>query len=138
MIQAINPVGAQAFPGMSHAVQVGNLMFLSGQVSMDTSGAIVGEGDPLAQVRQCFGNIEAVLRAGGAGLGAVVKLTCYLADLATYPVYASVKAELFSRLPPAGTVVLVGGLLDPRFLLEIDVTAVLDESATFEPAQEPS
>jgi enamine deaminase RidA (YjgF/YER057c/UK114 family) len=136
VIHAINPVGAKAYPGMSHAVRFGGLMFLSGQVSLDASGALVGEGDPQAQVRQCFRNIEALLQAGGAALDAVVKLTCYLADASTYPVYAGVKAELFARRPPAGTVVVVGALLDPRFLLEIEATAVLDESSALPSTKE--
>jgi enamine deaminase RidA (YjgF/YER057c/UK114 family) len=63
-------------------------------------------------------------------------LTCYLADPSTYPVYASVKAELFARRPPAGTVVVVGALLDPRFLLEIEATAVLDESSALPSTKE--
>jgi enamine deaminase RidA (YjgF/YER057c/UK114 family) len=138
VIHAISPVGAKVYPGMSHAVRVGDLMFLSGQVSVDAGGTLVGEGDPLAQVRQCFHNIEALLRAGGGGLDSVVKLTCYLADAGTYPVYASVKAELFARRPPVGTVVIVGALLDPRFLLEIEATAVLDESSTLPSTKEPS
>ena len=48
--------------------------------------------------------------------------------ISTYPAYASVKAELFARRPPAGTVVVVGALLDPRFLLEVEATAVLADS----------
>jgi 2-iminobutanoate/2-iminopropanoate deaminase len=138
VIRAINPAGGQAFPGMSHAVRAGRLILLSGQVSLDASGAVIGEGDPLAQVRQCFRNIEAVLRAGGCALDAVVKLTCYLTDPATYPAYASVKAELFARRPPAGTVVVVGALLDPRFLLEVEATAVLAESAPLPSTKELS
>jgi enamine deaminase RidA (YjgF/YER057c/UK114 family) len=138
VIQTVNPAGGPVFPGMSHAVRVGNLLFLSGQVSLDATGELVGEGDPVAQVRQCFRNIETVLRAGGSALDAVVKLTCYLTDAATYPAYAGVKAELFALRPPAGTAIIVDALLDPRFLLEIEATAVLPEFSALPSTKEPS
>jgi enamine deaminase RidA (YjgF/YER057c/UK114 family) len=125
VIEVVNPPELASFPGAAHAVRAGDLLFLSGQVALDNAGALVGAGDPVAQARQCFRNIEAVLRAAGGGLDSVVRLRCYLSDAATYPAYAGVKAELFPHRPPAGTAVIVGSLLDPLFLLEIEAVAVL-------------
>jgi 2-iminobutanoate/2-iminopropanoate deaminase len=126
VIRTVNPAGTRTYPGMSHAVRADRLMFLSGQVAVDAAGTVVAEGDAAGQARQCFGNIEAVLRAEGGSLADVVHLTCYLADAAAYPAYAGVKAELFAQRAPAGTAVVVAALLDHRFLLEIEAIAVLD------------
>jgi reactive intermediate/imine deaminase len=114
------------FPGMSQAVRAGNVLYLSGQVALADGDVIVGDRDPRAQAEQCFRNLSELLHAAGTDLSAVVKLTCYLTDLDSYPEYAAVKRELFSSHPPASTAVLVAGLLDERFLLEVDAVAVLD------------
>jgi 2-iminobutanoate/2-iminopropanoate deaminase len=115
-----------SFPGMSQAVRAGNVIYLSGQVALADGHGIVGDGDPRAQAEQCFRNLDALLRAAGTDLGAIVKLTCYLTDIGSYPDYAAVKQALFASQPPASTAVLVAGLLDERFLLEVDAVAVVD------------
>lgn len=125
---AYNPSASLTFPGMSQSVRWKDLIFLSGQCSMDEAGTTVGEGDPEAQVRQCFRNIETLLAHEGATLADVVKLTCFVVDMDVYPAYAAVKKELFPTDGPAGTTVIVKGLLNPSFLLEVDATAVVPSS----------
>jgi enamine deaminase RidA (YjgF/YER057c/UK114 family) len=111
---------------MSQAVRKGRHLVLSGQVALDESGAVVGEGDAAAQCAQIFRNIERLLGKGGASLDDVVLLTCYLTDARHFPAYAEIKRRIFPETAPAGTSVIVAGLLDPRFLLEVEVVAVLD------------
>lgn len=101
---------------------VGPWITVSGQLAL-VDGVLVGKGDPVRQVRQCFANISAALALAGAHLSDVVKLTCFLTDLAVYPRYAEVKASLFRDQPPAGTAVLVAGLLVPGALLEVEAVA---------------
>jgi enamine deaminase RidA (YjgF/YER057c/UK114 family) len=113
-------------PGMSQAVRKGRVIALSGQVALDESGALVGAGDPALQSAQIFRNLERLLSKAGSGLGDVVRLTCYLTDAAHFPAYAAVKRDVFAGEAPAGTSVIVAGLLDPRFLLEVEALAVLD------------
>ena len=125
---AYNPSAALTFPGMSQSVAWGDLLFLSGQCSMDDDAKPVGENDPVEQARQCFRNIETLLAHEGATLADVVKLTCYVVDADVYPAYAQVKAELFPSGGPAGTTVIVKGLLNPSFLLEVDAMAVRPNS----------
>lgn len=120
-----NPSDLLTFPGMSQSVRVGNLLYMSGQCSMDEQAQLVGEGDPLAQARQCFRNIEQLLAAEGGTLSDIVKVTCYVVASDVYPAYSQVKHELFPAEGPTGTTVVVRALLDPRFLLEVDATAVL-------------
>ena len=111
---------------MSQAVRKGRQVVLSGQVALDESGSLVGEGDAVAQCEQIFRNIERLLSKAGSSLDDVVLLTCYLTDARHFPAYAAIKRRIFPGDAPAGTSVIVAGLLDPRFLLEVEVVAVLD------------
>jgi len=77
----------------------------------------------VAQARQCFANIEAVLQLAGATLDDVVALRCYLVDAEYYQAYAGVKNALFDANPPCGTAVIVKGLLSPDFLMEVEAVA---------------
>ncbi|MEO3388806.1 RidA family protein [Mesorhizobium sp. CAU 1741] len=119
--QNLNPSG-MTFPGMSQGVAKGDLIHISGQVSLD-AGKVVGIGDAAAQARQCFANIEAVLSLAGATLNDVVALRCYLVEAEHYAHYASVKNTLFEGNPPCGTAVIVKSLLSPDFLMEVEAVA---------------
>ena len=119
-----NPSAALTFPGMSQLVASGGFVFLAGQCSMDEDAQLVGQDDPSAQARQIFRNIEALLAAEGGTLADIVRLTCFAVSPAAYEAYAKVKAEIFASEGPAGTTVIVKALLNPRFLLEVEATAV--------------
>jgi len=102
----------------------GPLIFVSGQVPEDADGS-VAEGDAAAQVRQVLANIESALAPYGADLRHVVKCTYYLRHIADLPALRQVLAERLVHHPrPAGTLVEVSGLLDSRYLVEIDAVAV--------------
>jgi enamine deaminase RidA (YjgF/YER057c/UK114 family) len=113
-------------PGMSQAVRKGRHVLLSGQVALDESGNMVGEGDAAAQCEQIFRNIERLLSKAGASLDDVDQLTCNLTERDAFPAYSALKRRIFPDSAPAGTSVIVAGLLDPRFLLEVEVVAVVD------------
>lgn len=66
--------------GFSPAARVGGSVFVSGQVSTDANGELVGAGDAGAQAEQCFKNVEAALTAAGAGWDDVAKITCFLGE----------------------------------------------------------
>jgi len=112
---------------MSQMVRAGDTLYLSGQCSLDARGDVVGEGDPNAQARQCFQNIADLLATEGATLADVVRLTCFVPDVDVYAAYMAVKCELFPVDPPTGTTVVVSALLDPRFLMEVEAVAVVDD-----------
>jgi enamine deaminase RidA (YjgF/YER057c/UK114 family) len=119
-------VAIEPHPGMSQAVRRGRQVFLAGQVALDEGGRLVGEGDAQLQCEQIFRNIERLLAKAGASLDDVTLLTCYLTDARHFPAYAEAKRRRFPVDPPAGTSVIVAGLLDPRFLLEVEVVAVIE------------
>jgi enamine deaminase RidA (YjgF/YER057c/UK114 family) len=66
--------------GYSHIVKVnsGTIVYLSGQVSSDASGKVIGEGDFEAQVEQVFGNLKIAVEAAGGVMADLVKLNYYL------------------------------------------------------------
>jgi 2-iminobutanoate/2-iminopropanoate deaminase len=112
------------FAGMSQAVAVESLVYVSGQVALGSDGTIIGLGDPQAQAEQCFHNLRRVLAAGDFELRHVVKLTCFLTDVAHFAAYAAVKQRLFADHPPATTTVIVAALLDPEMLMEVEAVAI--------------
>ena len=89
---------------------------------------LVGGDDALAQSEQIFRNIERLLGKAGASLDDVALLRCFLTDAKHFEGYSAVKRRYFSSDPPAGTTVIVAGLLDPRLLLEVEVVAVVSAS----------
>lgn len=117
----LNPPG-MTFVGMSQGVAKGELIHVSGQVSL-CAGKVVGIGDATAQAQQCFANIEAVLKLAGATFDDVVALRCYLVEAKYYDAYASAKNSLFADNPPCGTAIVVKELLSPDFLMEVEAVA---------------
>jgi 2-iminobutanoate/2-iminopropanoate deaminase len=109
----------------SQAIQAGGLLFCSGQIPLDPkSGDMVGASDVRAQTRRVMENLGAVLRAGGASFGSVVKTTIYLADLQDFGTVNEIYGSYFQEAPPARATVQVAAL--PKgALVEIDAIAVV-------------
>lgn len=103
----------------------GRMLFCSGQIPLDPStGEVVGAGDVRAQADRVLRNLAAVLAAGGATLGDVVKTTIYLTDLQDFGAVNEVYGRYFSDAPPARATVGVAAL--PRGVqVEIDAIAIL-------------
>ena len=112
--------------GFSPGVRVGNLVFISGQVSLDSDGALVGEGDCKEQAKQCFQNIESIVTCSGGSLDDIVKITSFMVNSRDYPDYAKVRQNLFPNDGPASSTVFINGLVDKRFLIEIEAIANID------------
>ena len=113
---------------MSHytdAVRAGELLFVSGCVAVDGEGRLVGGDDVVAQTRQVFANIEAVLAAAGASIHDVVKVTVYLTDVRDRAVVNTVREEVFGDTRPASTLVEVSKLVIDDARVEIEVVALV-------------
>ncbi|MFE6226834.1 MULTISPECIES: RidA family protein [unclassified Streptomyces] len=123
------PEGVAPSPQYSHVVWgTGRFVAVSGQVALDASGAVVGAGDPAAQARQVFANLERCLAAAGAGFGDVVKLTYFLTDLAHLPALRDARDAAFAGLPlPASSAVQVHALVRPELLMEVEAFALVPE-----------
>src|SRR5262245_38414609 len=118
-------LGPAAIGPYSQAVQVGNLLFLSGQVALDpSSGKLIDAKDIESQTRRTLMNIQGVLGAAGASLENVVRTTVYLKDMNDFASMNAVYAEFFTAVQPARSTVEVSRL--PRdAAVEIDCIAFL-------------
>ncbi|MGD9914589.1 MAG: RidA family protein [Rhizobiaceae bacterium] len=108
---------------ISQAIRVGNLVYLSGQASIDRDGAIVGVGDFDAQAQQTFANLKAVLEAAGSSLDNVVKVTIFLKDMAKI---LELRQRYFSKPYPADTIVEISALGLPELEIEIEAIGLVD------------
>ena len=108
----------------SQAIQIGNSVYVSGQVAIDSEGNIVGKGDMRAQTRRALENVKTVLEAAGASLSDVVKVTVFLTDISRLMDTHEVRAEFFPDPPPASTAVEIKALAFPDLLIEIEAVAV--------------
>ena len=116
----IIPPGATPNPALSPGIQVGDTLYVSGQIAVDNAGNVVGEDDCEVQSRQVMANIRAVIKAVGGSMDNVVKITCFLTDVANYPAYSKVRSETFPSNPPASSTVIVAGLVRPELLVEVE------------------
>jgi len=117
------PITAQGVapnPAISPGIRAGDFLFISGNVANDSSGRLVGVGDCEAQTRQVMANISAIATAAGATMQDVVKITCFLTDVANYAAYGKVRSETFPNTPPASSTVIVSGLVRPEYLVEVE------------------
>ena len=123
MKEAINTGAAPAAIGpYSQGVKAGDMVFVSGQIPLDPSGAPV-EGSIGAKTERCLKNIAAILAESGLGLGDVVKTTVYMADLGQFAEMNEAYAKHFKAPYPARAAVQVSGL--PKGVaIEIDAVAV--------------
>jgi 2-iminobutanoate/2-iminopropanoate deaminase len=126
-----NPAGVPAPPSgrFSHVavVDLGDrkLLVLSGQVAVDASGTLVGDGDISAQTAFIMETIRVILAAHGATFGHIINIRTYLTDLSQVGEYAEARRACFSGPMPTSTTVAVSGLFVPGALLEVEVTAVI-------------
>jgi enamine deaminase RidA (YjgF/YER057c/UK114 family) len=115
----------------THAVSVeavAKLVTISGQVSWDASGNVVGRGDMRAQSEQVFKNVTAALQAAGADWDDVIKMNGYMVGMHGERVnaYREVRSRFLKEgALPASTLVGVERLVDPELLLEVEVLAAL-------------
>ena len=112
----------QAIGPYSQAVQVGNLLFVSGQIPINpATGALVTDTFE-AQVSQVLKNIEGILQAAGATFAHVVKTTVFLKDMEKFAAMNAIYARCFPENPPARSTVQVARL--PKDVeIEIEVIA---------------
>jgi 2-iminobutanoate/2-iminopropanoate deaminase len=115
-------------PGYSQAIKVSGaqtILFLAGQVAYTPDGRPAHRGDFAAQARQVFGAVKALVEAGGGTLANVVKITTYLTDARHRPEFRVVRDEFFGSRGPASTMIEVGKLAEPDYLIEVEAIAVL-------------
>jgi enamine deaminase RidA (YjgF/YER057c/UK114 family) len=125
-VDRIQPEGLSRPPTYSQVVKAGNTIYIAGQVAQDERGQLVGPGDFVAQANQVFENLKRALAAAGADVGDLVKTTVYVTDPRYREALRDVRTKyLGDTPPPASTLVVVAGLAQPEYLLEIEAVAVI-------------
>ncbi len=119
--QAPAPVG----PYNQAIVASGEMVFASGQVALDPSGALVGEGDVAAQTKQCLDNLTAVLAAVGATMADVVKTSVFLKDMNDFATMNGVYATYFDEASAPARACVEVARLPKDVLVEIECIAVI-------------
>jgi 2-iminobutanoate/2-iminopropanoate deaminase len=116
---------AEPISHYTDAVRAGDLVFVSGIVAVDANGDLVGGDDVVAQARQVFESIEAILGAAGCSFEDVVKVTIFLTDVDDRPRINPVRQEVFGTTRPASTLVEVSRLAVPGAKIEVEAIAHL-------------
>ena len=120
------PIATSAAPAAvgpySQAIDIGSLVFCSGQVGLDPASGELVEGGVAAQAERALRNLSAVLDAAGLSTGDVVKTTVFLVDIGDFQALNEVYARSFGDPPPARSTFAVAAL--PRgALVEIEAVA---------------
>jgi 2-iminobutanoate/2-iminopropanoate deaminase len=112
----------------SQAIRAGGLLFCSGQIALDPkTGAPVGSNDVRAQTDRVMRNLGAVLEAGGASFGSVVKTTIFLADMNDFATVNEAYGAFFEGLTPPARATVEVSRLPKDVLVEVDAVAVTEK-----------
>lgn len=109
--------------GYSRAVQVGDHLEISGTVASNENG-VVHPGDYYGQTKFILQKLESVLEQAGFGLQDVIRTRMYVIDIRRWEEVGRAHGEVFGGIRPATTMVEVKALIDPRFLVEIEISAL--------------
>ena len=123
MKKVISTTKAPAASGpYSQAIQIGNLVYTSGQIPIDPATGVFVEGGIREQTRQSLLNVKAILEEAGLTMSDVVKTTVFMADMNDFADMNAVYAEFFAEPYPARSAVAVK-MLPKGALVEIEVVA---------------
>jgi isochorismate pyruvate lyase len=107
------------------ALRAGDRVFVTGSVALDDEGGVYAPGDARAQTRRCFEIVEKALADLGAGLDDVVRTRMLVTDISRMEEFGAGHRDVFDGRPPCTTMVEVSALVDPGFLIEVEVDAVV-------------
>jgi enamine deaminase RidA (YjgF/YER057c/UK114 family) len=112
--------------GMTRAVRIGNIAAVAGTAPIGTDRNTVGIGDPAAQMRRCLEISRDALLALGVPLENVIRTRIILTNIDDWEAVTKVHGEFFSSIKPVTTVMAVSRFINPEWLVETEVDAVVD------------
>lgn len=125
MIRSIStPDAPKPFSRYSQAVEVtggSRLVYVSGQVGVGADGRLPESEE--GEHEQAWANVLAILKSEGLGPRDIVKVTAYVTSQAGVPIYRQVRDRMLAGAEPASTLLIVQGLADPKWRVEIQVVA---------------
>jgi enamine deaminase RidA (YjgF/YER057c/UK114 family) len=132
-LEILEPQGVAKPQGMyNHAISVssGTLLFVSGQISIDEKGELVGSNDVGVQLEQVYKNLGHILKSAKSGFDHVAKFTTYLTRTQDLGAYYEKRAEIYSKIYPDGryptnTLAVIEQLAREEWLVEIEAIALI-------------
>src|SRR5215510_6768166 len=116
--------------GISRAVRIGGLVGVAGTAPLGPDGKTVGAGDPRVQARRCFEISRAALEQLGAKLEDVIRTRIFLTRIEDWKLVAEVHGEFFRDIRPVNTIMQVSRFIDPDWLIETEIDAVVTERSS--------
>ena len=124
-LEHINPADVSPPRGYTHVVKAGGVAYIAGQVGRRPDGTLAGN-DIESQTDQVFRNLKTALASVGAGFEDMTKITVYLTHREDIQGFRTARdRHLTGDNPPASTLVLISGLAEPEFRVEVEATAVI-------------
>ena len=111
--------------GFSRAIRSRSRVLVSGTAPIWADGSC--DPDPGTQARRCLEIVDAALGEAGSGIAYVVRTRMFIVDRGDAEAVGAVHGEVFAEVRPAATMVVVAGLLDPRWKVEIEAEAELSD-----------
>lgn len=115
----------EATVGYSRAVRVGSIVEVAGTTAVD-GPSIIAEGHAYGQAMYIFERIGRALAETGAGLHHIVRTRMYVTSSYIIDDVLKAHGEIFSTIRPVATIVVVSALIDPRLLVEIEASAIVE------------
>lgn len=109
--------------GYTHAVKIGNDIKISGAVSMDDKGNPTAKGDLAQQMKNCYSDLDKVLKHYGYTFDDVIVENVYTTNMAEFVKQSGYRNTIYTKQFPTGTWLEVKGLALPEFMIEIDMEA---------------
>lgn len=123
-VKTVSKQAPEAIGPYSQAIQAGDLIFTSGQISLDPATGEIVSADIKEQTRQAMENLKNVLLAGGSDLDMVIKTTVFIKNMAYFAAINEVYGTFFKDDPPARSCVEVSAL--PKgALIEVEAVALI-------------
>jgi enamine deaminase RidA (YjgF/YER057c/UK114 family) len=114
--------------GYSRAVRIGNVVEVAGTTALDENGNIIGVNDPYEQTKFIIKKVEKALNSAGSTLNDVVRTRMFVTDISRWEEIGRAHGEYFREIKPASTMVEVRSLIDPALLVEMEVTAIIQDA----------
>jgi len=112
--------------GYSRAVKIGNVIEVTGTVSLGEDNKPAFLNDAYGQTKFILQKIEKILDNAGASMKDVVRTRMFVTDISRWQEYGKAHGEFFSKIKPCTSMIEVKGLISPEYLIEIEATAILD------------
>jgi enamine deaminase RidA (YjgF/YER057c/UK114 family) len=112
--------------GYSRAVKIGNIIEVSGTVSVNDDGIIVGKNDIYHQTKFIIQKIEKALIEAGSGLADIIRTRIYVTDISLWEKVGMAHGEFFKDIKPVTSMIEVKSLIEPELMVEIEATAIVN------------